>query len=73
MGNLVETSQAKKNCGKIIFTRYGCYMCVKLLWQGCFVNAVMIVNTSNNPDKFNFVLEGFTFISLLRKFSDVTK
>ena len=67
----------------MIFTRYGCYMCVKLLWQGCFVNAV-IVNTSNNPDKFdffrgiysadrNFKLPTFAPLSLLRKFSEVTK
>ena len=45
----------------------------------------MIVNTPNNPDKLNLVLEGFytadrnftlpTFapLSLLRKFSEVTK
>ena len=38
-------------------------MCVKPLWQGYFVNAV-IVNTSNNPDKLNFVLEGFTLLTV---------
>ena len=62
-GEVSGDKSGKKNCGEIIFTRYSCYMCVKLLWQGYFVNAVIFKKPSN-PDKLNLVLEGFTLLTV---------